>query len=98
MNRFVTNVYNLKRPSMALSQDENNGTDQIKACFMKATAIESICWEESCTILNEVQQSEELLFGILFRLCGRTGKSFTDYEHLFISDVIPVVSGTNTTQ
>lgn len=58
---------------MALSQDENNGTDQIKACFIKAgkngntRSNLSICWEESYTILNEVKQSEELLFGILFR-------------------------------
>lgn len=54
---------------MALSQDENNGTDQIKAFFIKAGKNGNLIYllGRKLTILNEVKQSEELLFGILFR-------------------------------
>lgn len=36
MNHFLSKVYHFKRSAMALSQDENNGTDQKKSFFIKA--------------------------------------------------------------
>lgn len=69
MNHFLSKVYHFKHSAMALSQDENNGTDQIKAFFIKAGKNGNLIYllGRKLTILNEVKQSEELLFGILFR-------------------------------
>lgn len=69
MNHFLSKVYHFKRSAMALCQDENNGTDQIKAFFIKAGKNGNLIYllGRKLTILNEVKQSEELLFGILFR-------------------------------
>lgn len=90
-------MYHLKHSAMALCQDENNGTNQIKACFIKAGKNGNLIYLLGRKLHNMKSNKVRncCLASCLGSVDGPANLLRTMSIYLFL---IPVAAGTNATQ